>query len=273
MNNILNGQTAEKTRYCWKCGKAVKKGTESCPGCGSLYDGVNRFGSLNPIGLGGIGWSDAFGDESLKKRKRFGSAYVAVFMLVTIAVIFIVMLSSGDISFDGESMKIFGLIAGGLVIFWLISMFVGRIGKSGGDWEGTVESKDERQRGDNMEFILNVRLDSGKKKKAVIKNDNMFFDYLNVGDKARYHGHGTDYYEKFDKSRDYVIPCIMCRNMRDVRENYCALCGTMLPKGKAAAPKPQPVVIRPQEAVCSSCGWKLKPGAKFCENCGKKIGG
>ena len=284
--DMLNGKPVEKVRFCWSCGAPAAKGEAKCPGCGAEYESAGRFGSTDPAGLGGVGWSDAFSDISLKKNDRTGGIFTLVFMLAVLAVIFIVMLTSGDISLDSGGMKIFGAIAVVMIAFWGVWALASSGGKMKKDWEGTVVDKSERMRNksdgqSDMEFILHVELDGGKKKKAVIKNDNMFYDYLGVGDRVRWHGRGRDYYEKYDKSKDYVIPCVQCRIMRDIRENYCPLCGTKLPKAEPvdASAGQEPVKAEPvrqpsvSSGYCVSCGEKLKPGAKFCENCGKKVGG
>ncbi len=299
INDILNGQVPQKTRFCWKCGEKAVKGEENCPHCGALYDGVNRFAGTNPLGMGGSGWSDAFGDVSTKRNDRTGKIVTLIFMLIVIAAIFIAMLASGDIEPDGEGIKIFGLIAGGMIVFWALWALFSSGGRMKKDWEGTVERKYERTKRHpdgriDTEFVLDVRLDGGKKKKAVIKDDSMFYDYIAAGDRIRWHGRGRDYYEKYDKSKDYVIPCILCRVMHDVRENYCPVCGTKLPKGavdesllssmEAKAPAPAGVVFiragqnqtrqpgpsAEKERYCVKCKEKLSPGSKFCENCGTK---
>jgi uncharacterized paraquat-inducible protein A len=53
------------------------------------------------------------------------------------------------------------------------------------------------------------------------------FDYLSVGDRVRYHPtFGT--YEKYDKSKDRIIYCNICRMMNPIKNDRCKRCNNLL---------------------------------------------
>lgn len=109
----------------------------------------------------------------------------------------------------------------------------------------------------------------GKEHKLVQSGSGSWYEYLNVGDRVRYHGNNTNYYEKYDKSQSELIPCAGCGRSCDARAAYCSNCGTILFKAN------QPVTVQAQETpvvqFCRNCGTRVIQGAGFCENCGAKL--
>jgi len=56
--------------------------------------------------------------------------------------------------------------------------------------------------------------------------ENSWAWYLQIGDKVRYHAN-QDYFEKYDKSQDRIIPCAECHRFFDVALDNCPNCGTV----------------------------------------------
>ncbi|MCL1798220.1 MAG: hypothetical protein FWG23_00530 [Eggerthellaceae bacterium] len=54
---------------------------------------------------------------------------------------------------------------------------------------------------------------------------NSWPGYLQVGDRVRYHAK-LDYFEKYDKSRDSLLPCVECRSFFDIALDSCPHCNT-----------------------------------------------
>lgn len=53
------------------------------------------------------------------------------------------------------------------------------------------------------------------------------YDYLSVGDRVRYHP-AFETYEKYDKSKDKIIYCNVCRMMNPVANDRCKRCDNLL---------------------------------------------
>jgi len=56
--------------------------------------------------------------------------------------------------------------------------------------------------------------------------ENSWSWYLQIGDKVRYHAK-QDYFEKYDKSQDRIIPCAECHSFYDVELDNCPHCGAV----------------------------------------------
>ena len=105
-------------------------------------------------------------------------------------------------------------------------------------WDGVVMKKVEKKRykRDNddgssqsyMEYIVLIRTERGKKKRIVERQRGRdMYDYLDVGDRVRYHP-ALETYEKYDKSKDQVIYCNVCRLRNSIRNDRCDRCKNLL---------------------------------------------
>jgi hypothetical protein len=104
-------------------------------------------------------------------------------------------------------------------------------------WDGAVVKKMEKKRykrdddGSSQlytEYIVLIRTDGGKKKKIVErKRDREMYDYLDIGDRVRYHP-ALETYEKYDKSKDEAIYCNVCRQRNPISNDRCELCNNLL---------------------------------------------
>ncbi|MBR2207970.1 MAG: hypothetical protein IJ859_04080 [Synergistaceae bacterium] len=226
--------------YCWKCGKNVEKGHTQCPFCGAFYD---KFDTDNAIGAGGVGWSTQVNHPSFaawhgRNKKTFQICMIILSLIIGV-ILFII---PGELDFDAEGLKIY---SGVLAIVWTIDLVWYYFNnKTRKDWEGVVENKEteeytrktkENNGNVNIEyhtrFIIKFRKDDGGSEKLTELDRPSWFDYLNEGDRVRYHGNkGMNYYEKYDKSNDDIIPCAGCGAARDARENFCGRCGCIILK-------------------------------------------
>ena len=290
--------------FCGNCGAPLEKKATVCPHCKQSYDVSVRCGSINPLGAGGIGWSSETGNPCFGKKQKKNLIASLIFLVVVCVIIFIAMIAVGDLSLDSGGMKIFGGVMAVLWAFWILWMIVKKKKKK--DWEGTVQRKEQKEKHysrktsggsyqDSWQMIYTtyLRTTAGQQKKITEIDSRAWYDYLFEGELVRFHGNHMTYYEKYDKSKDIVIPCASCGAMRDTRENYCGRCGCILLKGQpvapptaqpvaqpviqpapqpAAQPAPQPAPAAPQTgAFCPYCGAKTAPGQKFCEACGGKL--
>ena len=74
-------------------------------------------------------------------------------------------------------------------------------------------------------YVLTFRDTHGREHRLVERDEPHRFDFFEVGEKVRYHGKYTNYYEKYDKSELKYIPCAGCGARIDPRVSYCTRCG------------------------------------------------
>ena len=103
-------------------------------------------------------------------------------------------------------------------------------------WEGIVTNKFSKEKYEHKddasktytEYTVAITTDAGKKKTIVEKDSRRdMYDYLDVGDKVRFHPKfGT--YEKYDKSKDRIIYCNVCSMMNPIQNDRCKRCNNLL---------------------------------------------
>ena len=105
-------------------------------------------------------------------------------------------------------------------------------------WEGVVTAKlqkerREHNRGDDSvrhypEFTVVIKTEAGKTKRIVERDSRReMYDYLAVGDRVRYYP-VFDSFEKYDKSRDRIIYCNVCRMINSIASERCKRCNNLL---------------------------------------------
>ena len=219
--------------FCWNCGDRIEKGKRKCPNCNVFYSHKRKYGDVEALGSGGVGWSQNGRHPSIRRYARRYVKAVLVWLIGLSIVVPAILLAIDDISFDKEGKVILSIIVG---IFWLFGLgflFINQ-GRSKPSWDGEVISKDILEKSDSDRDSIHslvIRKNNGKIIKFSQRGARGFFDYIEIGDKVRYHGYKYMHYlEKYDKSKDTVIPCNACGEVCDIRQNYCARCGTILIK-------------------------------------------
>ena len=258
--------------FCTVWGARVEKDMDVCPVCGAPY-GDSKYGAVPARGAGGIGWSDRADDPGFKARGKKNVVGMLIIMLIVSAVIFAVIYFTSKMEFS-EFLPIYGIVMAVIWTFWIVWLAVQYASRK--DWEGVVENRrrytEERTRrnsnNESEHYTVDVyevvfRRNDGKIKKLKSIDSPVWFDYLHEGDVVRYHGRNMNYYEKYDKSRDDVIPCAACGMKRDARETFCGRCGAVMLKGRPAAQ-------RQSKRFCTSCGAPSE-GGLFCTKCGARL--
>ncbi len=107
--------------------------------------------------------------------------------------------------------------------------------KSERQWDGVVIDKYTKQRTASSTddgfttytlYIVKIRKENGRIKKLKEKERNCpYYEYLQIGDKVRYHPQFTYFYEKFDKSRDSYLLCPICATKNSITQDNCSSCG------------------------------------------------
>ncbi len=186
-----------------------------------------------------VGWSDVANSpemvETIKKNRRSAMGWTWVFTLLFPVGFLIAGLLSDEVPLI-EAL-IIGIGLGLLILainLWRIA------GMKKPVWDGVVMKKVEKKRykRDNddgssqsyMEYIVLIRTERGKKKRIVERQrDRAMYDYLDVGNRVRYHP-ALETYEKYDKSKDQVIYCNVCRLRNSIRNDRCDRCKNLLLK-------------------------------------------
>ncbi len=177
---------------------------------------------------------DPFFESYIKKSNK--SAAIFSFILAAVAIIGFFI--AGEMGVDGVENPtglFIGLALGAMFI--LIAVFQIASRKPGKSWDGVVENKIVKKKTDYkddyveeyLEYRIEIRSDQGKKHVIKTHNNDLLYNYFNMGDRVRYHG-GLKTYEKFDKTHDKYILCNACLTMNDIRSDYCSRCKAPLLK-------------------------------------------
>ena len=223
----------EDAEFCISCGKAVNLRT---PEPMEVSQGTSSAPQQDGAGL--VGFSDRYNSPEIlaaaqkNKKTSIGCMWILVFVpLIGFPVAGLLM---EDFPF-GESLVIgvgIGLI---MLVFNLLALRKTKQPM----WEGVVVNKYSKEKSEHRggeednyrtytEYTTVINSDAGKKKTIVEKDSGRhMYDYLDIGDKVRFHPRfGT--YEKYDKSKDPIIYCNVCSMMNPIQNNRCKRCNNLL---------------------------------------------
>jgi len=172
--------------------------------------------------------------EYAKKNKKFSIGCLFILVIVPLIGFPIAGLLMDDFPF-GESL----VIGIGLAFIMLIVNLLALQRTRKPIWDGTVVNKFSKERSEHRggdddnyrtytEFTTVITTDEGKKKTIVEKDSGRhMYDYMNVGDRVRFHPtFGT--YEKYDKTKDRIIYCNVCSMMNPIQNDRCKRCNNLL---------------------------------------------
>ena len=77
-------------------------------------------------------------------------------------------------------------------------------------------------------WLVWLDCEDGKRRKKEAHAD--VYEYLNIGDRVRFLPQFPQPFEKYDKSRDGVVPCMFCCRMNPIENDDCAFCHNPLLK-------------------------------------------
>ena len=219
---------------CKKCGNEIKDGVGFCNMCGAP---ANEPAASEGTSL--VGFSNRVNDPEIlaavKKMKK--SAKIFGLFLVPLPFIgFLVYSLVSDKMGTSDGMLYGAIISGVFLLFALYGLISGRASNS---YEGTVIDKKHRLRSrgsdenerEEDEYITVVRTSDGKKKKIREYGGRIWaYNYLEVGDRFRYHPQFAFPYELYDKRNAKGIYCVACQTNNPVTRDRCEHCGTPLLK-------------------------------------------
>jgi len=236
-------------KFCTSCGTALNEGAKFCSGCGEAttnqtVETDSKQVNFEPYGR--VGFSDKINDpkivESIKKSKKFSRGCAFIMIPLPLIIYLIVSFVSDEVN-TTDALVIGGAIS---VVFLLINLLSIYISNAKRGWDGVVTDKRYQNKtrrvknGENWEikhydeYVLTFRTDSGKKERCVESFfqgravDVDYYQYLEIGDRVRYYPQLNYSYEKYDKSRDSSIPCMMCKKFNDIHNDVCDSCGNPL---------------------------------------------
>lgn len=212
--NQCGAQMADTAKFCGKCGSATIQTSVQMP----------------------IGFSTKITDPAFSKYIKSSNRWSAIFSVIIAIIAVIGFYIAGETSseMDNPESLYIGFAIGGM--FLLIAFF--QILKRSLDktWDGTViDKKVEKKRrketyGDNdfriVEYYLYqviIKKNTGKKVKLVARDNDILYNYYQVGDVVRHHK-GMFYYEKYDKSRDNFAICLACGSLNERQLLECKHC-------------------------------------------------
>lgn len=230
--------------FCSYCGNKLPEDSVFCPFCGERTAAeqqkkeelnVNTPSNTYPEQRIRLGFSDKITDPAIRAAMKKNKNGTAVFAVLLVLAPFVVTLILGV---KNDDMSIAGIGAVISAIFLLINLISSAKKKAEKQWDGTVIDKRVETRrkkytpdGDRdaqakTVYIIQFRTESGKTKTLEESDINhVYYDYLNVGDKVRYHPQFNCYYEKFDKTHDTRTICPVCGTVNNIADDTCTRCG------------------------------------------------
>ncbi|HOP10090.1 MAG TPA: zinc-ribbon domain-containing protein [Oscillospiraceae bacterium] len=240
--------------YCPKCGSQIDDGAKFCGKCGEQLTEpvqpvqqqayqpapqVQPVQQYQPQNTGLIGWSENYRHplivEKAEKQKKGGVIFSVVLMAV-----FLIGFTIAGFAVDDMS-PVEGIIVGVLLALMTLIILLVRMAKMKKPiWEGTVTDKKSKRKTDTdndgnisrdyIQYTVYITGVDGSKKKITTNDNRVWYDYLQVGERVRFHPNlGT--YEKYDKSRDSYLMCNVCGKRCDISEDVCRFCKSPLFKG------------------------------------------
>ena len=236
--------------FCSICGAQLKDGAKFCRSCGAPADGSDKAQQPAPAptaayagkgadrtGVPAPGFSDRAGHpESI-------GALIFAFIIIPMPFAGFMIYSSVSDKMETKDAALYGgIVSGVFLLFALISLLRRAAAKP---YDAVVIDKRTRrvQRSSNSdrdrtnrstytEYITTVQTSAGKKKKITEREGSLIYayNYLQPGDRFRYHPRFHFPYELYDKSKAPYIRCVSCTKENPVTADRCSKCGIPLLK-------------------------------------------
>lgn len=220
--------------FCHNYGNKLPKDEVFCSSCYTKV-GQDKRDSRDTQRMNLIGFSDMCKSpeilEVAQKNRKSSMGCMWILVFVPLIGFPIAGLLIDDFPF-GES----AVIGIGVALLILIINVYALCRAKQPRWEGIVINKFSKEKYEHkddasktyMEYTVAITTDAGRKKTIVEKDSSRdMYDYLDVGDKVRFHPmFGT--YEKYDKSKDHIIYCNVCFMMNLIQNDRCKRCNNPL---------------------------------------------
>ena len=236
--------------FCIICGAQIPDNAGFCPACGSMISPnaqayyqqqampQNGYASMYASSAPAVpppGFSSRVNDPEIMAAMKKSRKGAAVFGLILVPLPFLGFLIFSLVSDKMEVSS--GLLYGGIIsgVFLLFAIYSLIHERAGNTYDAVVLDKKIRHITHNnnsdhyrmiTEYITTVKQDSGKKRKIVEREGSQVwaYNYLNVGDRFRYHPQFHFPYELYDKSKAPYIVCVSCTTRNPVTADRCQKC-------------------------------------------------
>ncbi|MBR3267694.1 MAG: zinc ribbon domain-containing protein [Oscillospiraceae bacterium] len=227
--------------FCQNCRTQIADGAKFCPVCGAAVQAavMQRFYAGNGAVRQGIpapGFSDRVNDPEILAaigKSRRAAMIFAMFIVPLPLIGFLIYSSKSDKMETSDALKYGAIVSAVFLLFAVFSFFKSR---SGNSYEGVVTDKKEketyrhRNSSDDRELTTQyttfVQTSEGKLKKIVEYEGSQIwaYNYLNIGDRFRYHPQFHFPYERYDKASGPCIYCVSCGRKNPVEADRCQKC-------------------------------------------------
>lgn len=180
-----------------------------------------------------VGYSHKISDPAFEKYRKDSKRWSYLFSVILFLAAAIGFPIYGNMSgeLDMPYSLYYGLGIGGM--FLAIAFFQSLSRDRDTTWDGTVVDKRtfKRQQNDKNSdtfttvtvYEYKVKRESGKVYTHRTTNNDIVYNYFNVGDRVRHHK-GFGGYEKYDKSRDTILFCTACATINESANDVCFRC-------------------------------------------------
>ena len=241
--------------YCDACGAQIPLDSRFCPECGhgmaetegqsSVSEDQRAQTQRKPTVRERKGFANLRDYPELtghlKKSRKMGKVAAVIMSLAPFLGFVLYAGITGDMEME-EAMMV-GAGVSVIFMFFAISFAIKEKSRQV-SWEGTVmDKKIEKRREKVTEYdetrmvmvdhrIMTIQKDNGSKpEKRDYGGNEQVFDYYRVGDRIRQIP-GAFHFEKYDKTGDDEVICVMCGGMYDMEQDTkCSLCRLPLLKG------------------------------------------
>ena len=247
--------------FCSNCGAQIENNAKFCPNCGAAQNAAPApaqqiatqytapvYGAPAWAGNGAVrqgipapGFSDRVNHPEIlaavKKNRKAAGIFSLLFVPLPL-IGFVIYSIVSDKMETTDALK-YGAVISGIFLLFAIYGFVKERAKN--TYEATVIDKKtgltyRHKNNDDQEMVTEyvtvVRTSDGKKKRIVEQEGTQIWawDYLQVGDRFKYHPQFHFPYELYDKSRAPYIACVSCGTKNSIESDRCQKCGLPLLK-------------------------------------------
>ena len=230
--------------FCSNCGAQIDENAKFCPNCGAAQNAapVSETVSVHTgNGAPAPGFSDRVNHPELlaavKKNRKVAGIFSLFLVPLPLIGFLVYSIVSNQIE-TADALRYGAFVSGIFLLFALYGIIKGRAKNT---YEATVIDKKSRRayrhnssddRSYYTEYITVVRTADGKKKRIVEREGSRIvaWDYLQVGDRFKYHPQFNFPYELYDKSKAPYIACVSCGTKNPVEADRCQKCNLPLLK-------------------------------------------
>lgn len=238
---------------CIACGQPLSDGARFCPFCGAAQTTVSPvretakpeenaavptpfYGDSAPVreGFPLPGFSDRVNHPEIlvavKKNRRAAKIFACFFVPLPLIGFVIYSLLSGKMELSQ------GAAYGGILsaVFFAFAVFSFMRERQKNSYEAVVIDKKSRRvmeqsdgdRHSTREYLIVAQTVGGKKKTIREREGSyiMAWNYLEIGDRFRYHPQFHFPYELYDKAKAPYLCCISCGTKNPVQADRCSRC-------------------------------------------------